>query len=292
MTRVLASLATSIATLCAAGLCLAQPSRPEVRAAIGPKGQLIRLVTVWDKGARLLRPKAKPTVLHKGEVAGTLAAGHGRVIVAIEVDHASEPFRVYSLDGDGLGEPTEIARPGKRRGLPFAVAATPTPDGFAVFFQEIEANDPSTAHTYLADLDEEGKPKGAAREIPVPWSMAAAAWNGSGFHLALIYPGDQRGMRLSMVSLTEAGRPEQHPDWASAAGYITDVHLVASGKTIRAFYRGGAGGDRLLERDVSKIGSWGREPPKAKDHGALSAHKAIAITEKGKPRKVEGARLE
>lgn len=291
MTRRLVSLATALVTICATGICLAQPSRPEVRATIGPKGALVRLITVWDKGARLQLSKAKPESIYKGEVAGTLASGHGRVIVALEVDDASQPFRLYVIDGNELGEPTKIARPAKRHDLPFAVAIAPTPTGFAVFFQEVDAKNPSTARTYLLWLDEEGTPKGAAKEVPVPWSLAAAAWNGNGFHLALIYPGDRRGMRLSMVSTSEAGQPQQHPDWASSPGYITDVHLVASNGEVHAFYRGGAGGDRLLESDVTQIRSWGREPPKAKDHGALPAHKAIAVSAKGKPRAVEGARL-
>ncbi len=291
MTRPLLSLAMALVTLCAARVCPAQPSRPEVRAVIGPKGDLARLITIWDKGARLQLAKAKPASLYQGEVAGTLASGHGRVVVALEVADDSKPFRLYVIEGKKLGEPTEIARPKERRDLPFAVAMAPTPDGFAVFFQEVDAKNPTTAHTYLLTLDEEGKPEGATKEIPVPWTLAAAAWNGNGFHLALIYPGDRRGMRLSMVSITEAGQPQQHPDWASSPGYIADVHLVASDGKIRALYRGGAGGDRLLESDVTQIRSWGREPPKAKDHGALPAHKAVAVSAKGKPIAVEGARL-
>jgi len=292
MTRLLAFCAASIVPVLVTGICYAQPSQPEVRAAIGPKGELIRLVTVWDKGARLAVDKSKPLRLHKGEVAGTVTTGHGRVVIALAGDDAREPFRVRVLDTTGLGEPTRVARPTKRHDVPFAVVATSTPEGFALFFQEVETDDPSAAHTYLVLLDKEGKPAAAAGEIPVPWALAAAAWNGSGYHLALIYPGDQRGMRLSMVSLSTAGKPEQHPDWASRAGYIADVHLVARGDEIRAFYRGGAGGDRLLESDVSAIGSWGREPAKAKDRGALSAHRAIAIAKSGKPRKVRGAKLD
>ncbi len=290
--RRLVSLTAALVTLCLAGPGFGQPSRAEVRAAFGPAGKLVRLVTVWDRGARLVVGKADPISLHRGEVAATLTAGHGRVLVAFAVDHAREPFRLRLLGDDGLGEPIRIARPGERHDLPFAVAATPTPNGFAVFFQEIERRDPSAAHSYLVRLDQAGQPAGAATEIPVPWALADAAWNGAGFHLALIYPGGGDGMRLSMVSTTKAGRPEQHPDWASRAGYVTDVHLVAEDGKVRAFYRGGAGGDRLLERDVTAIGSWGREPGKARDHGALAADRAIAISKTGKPIAVEGAGLE
>ena len=290
--RRLLSLTAALVVLCPAGAGFAQSSRAEVRAAYGPAGQLVRLVTVWNRGARLVAGEAEPVSLHRGEVAATLTAGHGRVVVALAVDHAREPFRLRLLGDDGLGEAIRIARPGERHDLPFAVAATPTPDGFAVFFQEIERQDPSAAHTYLVWLDQDGQPTGAATEIPVPWALAAAAWNGTGFHLALIYPGGGDGMRLSMVSTTKQGRPEQHPDWASRAGYVADVHLVAEDGKVRAFYRGGAGGDRLLERDVTAIGSWGREPAKATDHGALAADRAIAISKRGEPTAVAGAKLE
>lgn len=270
-------------------LCLAQGMPPEVRAAVGPEDKAIRLVLSWDDPARarLYVGKRKPVTLHEGGAAGTVAVGHGRVVVALAVDDAKEPFRVHVLDGDDPGKATKVARPTKRHDQPFAVAATATPDGFSIFFQEVQTDDPSAAHTYLVKLDKEGKVAGAAAEIQVPWSLGAAVWNGNGYHLALFYPGDANGMRLSMVSLSTAGQPQQHPDWASAAGYITDVHLVADGAKIRAFYRGGAGGDRLLESDVTAIRSWGSEPPKATDHGALPSGKVIAISAAGKPLKVD-----
>jgi hypothetical protein len=65
------------------------------------------------------------------------------------------------------------------------------------------------------------------------------------------------------------------------------VHLVADGAKIRAFYRGGKAGDRLLESDVTKIGPWGTEPAKAKDHGTISQKHALAVGANGKPSKVE-----
>jgi hypothetical protein len=260
-----------------------------VRAELGPEDRLVRLVTtLGGKGrARLHLGEAKPVTLHEGEAAGTLVAGHGRVVVALAVDSAGEPFRVLSVVDQQPGQTARVARPAKRHDAPFAVAATPTPDGFAVFFQEVQTDDPSAAHTYLVLLDKTGKPTGAASEIPVPWSLGAAAWNGTGYHLALFYPGDTHGMRLSMVSLSAAGQPQQHPDWASAAGYIADVHLVAREGKVRAFYRGGPGGEHLLESDVTAIRGWGSEPPKATDHGKLSSGQAIAVGADGRPRKVK-----
>lgn len=267
-------------------LCFAQSMPPQVRAVIGPGDATVVLVTTSgeDAAAKLHAGKAK--TLHQGSSAGSLAAGHGIVVVALAVDDKEAPFRVYAL-GKKLGAAAKIARPGKRQDFPNAVAATATPDGFAVFFQEIEYEDPTAAHTYLLLLGKDGKPGGKAVEIGVPWGLGAAVWNGAGYHLALFYPGGGDGMRLSMVSLTAAGQPEQHPDWASAAGFIADVHLVNDEGKIRAFYRGGGGGDRLLESDVTKIRGWGSEPPKARDHGALAPEKAIVITAQGIPEKVD-----
>jgi hypothetical protein len=88
-------------------------------------------------------------------------------------------------------------------------------------------------------------------------------------------------MRLSMVSVTADGTPQQHPDWSSAAGIVGDVHLAAGGGRVLAFYRGGSGGDRLLERDVTAIGAWGREPPAPRDHGALPPGRLIVVRRHG-----------
>jgi len=266
----------------------AQELPPDVRAEIGPGDQPVRLVAGWGRKAavRLHAGKGKAITLHKGEAAATLAIGHDKVLIALAVDDEREPFRVLVLDGGKPGKPALIARPGKRHDQPFAVAATATPDGFAVFFQEVQSDDPSAAHTYLVRLDDAGAPTGAAVEVPVPWSLAAAIWNGAGYHLALLFPGYGEGMRLSMVSLSAAGQPQQHPDWASAAGYVGDVHLVARDGAIHAVYRGGPGGDRMLESDVTAIRGWGSEPPRATDHGALSPGKVIAVAADGRPRAV------
>jgi hypothetical protein len=276
-------------TCLTASIAAAQPAQVEARAAYRADGTLVRLISTSAKkksAVTLHVGKAAAVTIHAGDATGTLAVGHDRVVVALAVDDAKKPFRIVVLDGDERAAPVALARGSDRHDIPFAVAATPTPDGFTVFFQEIETDDPTNAHTYMATLDKTGKPTGDAKEIAVPWSLGAAAWNGKGYHLALFYPGDGRGMRLSMVSLTAAGSPEQHPDWASRAAFpIGDVHLVAANGKIRAFYRAGA---RLLESDVTAIRDWGSEPPKAKDHGALSQTKAIAITAQLRPAKVAG----
>lgn len=277
------------------GVAYGQPSGPpmkqvETRAAELPGGQVARLAVTWarsDAGcsARLDIPGVEPVTLHSGPASATIAPGHGVLLVAYAIDHAREPFHVRTVRREGesyrVGDPTGIARPGSRRDYPFAVVATAVPDGFAVFFQEVETADPTAAHTYLLRTDAQGAPRGPATEVRVPWSLASASWNGQGFHLALIYPGDASGMRLSMVSLTESGTPQQHPDWSSQAGFIADVHLAFVNGRVIAFYRGGRGGDRLLERDVTQIGAWGRNPPPARDHGALARDNVIVVALQG-----------
>jgi hypothetical protein len=267
----------------------ADDSITQVRAALTDGGDAARLaVTSGGKhaGVTLALGKGKPISLYQGEAAATIEAGHGRLLVAVSIDSAKRPFQIVMVDGGKVQKPIALARPSKRADYPFAVVATPTPDGFTVFFQEVETNNPNEAHTYMVELDKTGAVTAEAREVAVPWALAAAAWNGKGYHLGLFYTGGGDGVRLSMVSLTAQGQPEQHPDWASQPGLVSDVHLVASGGHIRAFYRAGVG-DRLNETDVTTIGQWGQVRTKAKDLGALGESQAIAITAKGGATKIK-----
>ncbi|NVB78732.1 MAG: hypothetical protein HOV81_10090 [Kofleriaceae bacterium] len=265
-------------------------SQVDVRAEIAPSGDTIKLATTTGGGKKsgvvLEAGKAKPTTLYQGEAASTLEVGHGKTVLALLVDDANGPFRVHVLDGSDAGKARVIARKGKRNDLPYAVAMTATPTGFTIFFQELEAQNANEAHTYMAELDKDGKPTGDAKEVAIPWALADVAWNGDGYQLALYYTADGSGARLSMVGLSKEGAPLQHPDWASQPGAITDVHLVASGERIHAYYRCGAG-DRICDTDVTKIGQWGQVSTKARDIGAIGASEAIAITPKGSVKKVK-----
>ena len=115
----------------------------------------------------------------------------------------------------------------------------------------------------------------------MPWALADVVWNGGGYHLALIYAGGGDGMRLSMVTATKDGQPQGHPDWASAPGIVMDVHLVKVGDRILAYYRGGAGGDRLIETDVTKHRQLGQVTRARDDRGALAQTTALAVNAKG-----------
>jgi hypothetical protein len=247
-----------------------------VRATIDGAGHAQKLVTTWSEHGKL---ELDGKLVYAGDAVGTIAAGHGLVVVAYEVA-GDKPFRLRIADDGKLREPIAFARPGKADNSPFAIAATATPDGFAIFYQEVQNNDPTAAHTYMLELDGEGK-AGTPKEIQVPWALADVVWNGGGYHLALIYAGGGDGMRLSMVTATKDGQPQGHPDWASAPGIVMDVHLVKVGDRILAYYRGGAGGDRLIETDVTRLGSWGSVTEHASDRGALAQTTALAVNAKG-----------
>lgn len=293
MTRLFFSAFALMLTL--APIARAQPREGfEARAALLSDGSAAVLRSRWGTTREqlettLLVDGHAPIVLARGRAAtSTLVAGHDALLVAVMGEDPRAPFEVRIGRGVGaaftLGEPITFAHPGATPSAPLGVAACATPEGFTVFFQETELADPSAAHTFLANLRADGTRSGSVTEVPIPWAVGAALYNGRGFHLALFYPGDARGVRLSMVSVTREGRPEQHPDWSSAAGMIRDVHLVRGGERILALYRGGAG-DRFLESDVTAIRGWGTEPPRARDRGPLAAAEHIAVG-RGEPRTV------
>jgi hypothetical protein len=265
----------------------ADDTETHIRAALASNGEAAKLVvTTGGKkpGVVVQVGKAKQQ-LYEGEAVATIEAGHGRMLIAVSIPSKKQPFQIMTLEGTKLSKPLALARPGKHDNYPFAIAAAATPDGFTVFFQEVETANPNEAHTYMVELDKTGAVTEEAKEIQVPWWLAAAAWNGNGYHLALFYAGEGNGTRLSMVSLTKDGAPEQHPDWASQPGMISDVHLVSSGNGIRAIYRGT--GSRMYETNVTKIGQWGQVANKPKDLGALGKDQAIAITGKGVATKIK-----
>lgn len=254
----------------------------QTRAAIDGGGHAVKLVTTWGQRARL---ELDGKLVHTGPALGTVVAGHGVVVVAYDVG-GDKPFRVRVSDGNTLHDPLTFARPGKRKDVPFSIAATETPDGFSIFYQEVQTDDPTAAHTYLLELDGQGEVAAAPKELNVPWALADAIWDGAGYHLALIYAGGGDGMRLSMVHLTKDGVPQGHPDWASKPGIVGDVHLTKIGDRVLAFYRGGSGGDRLIETDVTAIGGWGNVTDVSKDRGALAGGVVLAINAKGEPQRL------
>jgi hypothetical protein len=268
------------------------PMRVERRSTVLEGGAIARVATRWTpdasaSGTSLVIGDATSTILARGATSAAIERGERVAVVAYETYGLGAPFRLRVIRRDGghdvLDAERELARPGTRTDdVPLAVAIAPIAGrGFAVFFEEVQSDDPSAARTYLFLLDLDGAPIDAGREVPIPWPLAAAAWNGHGFHLALLYPGGGGGIRLSMVSITEAGLPEQHPDWSSAAGFVADVHLVAHDARIDAHYRGGTGGEHWLETDVTAIASWGTDRRHATDHGTLAPDATLVIDPRG-----------
>ncbi|MCB9657484.1 MAG: hypothetical protein H6726_07515 [Sandaracinaceae bacterium] len=235
-------------------------------------------------GAWLELPDDVVVPLHEGSpTVATATTGHGSLLVAFASERleGSPRFAVRRAElGEGaprVEEARPITRPSAPLGSAFGVAATTTPEGFTVFFQELDARDQSLARTFMARVGPDGVPRGATVEVPVPWGIAAAAWNGAGYHLALNYPAGN-GVRLSMVSLTPEGSPQQHPDWASAAGVVMDVHLATEAGRVMAYFRGGPTGEDLLAADVTQIGQWGREPPAPRRVSRLEWDQLIVVS--------------
>ncbi|MCA9533807.1 MAG: hypothetical protein KC593_09015 [Myxococcales bacterium] len=259
-------------------------------------GRVARLRTALamqpeQSGAWLELPDDVVLPVHQGSsLSATIAEGHGALLVAVALEGQGGRSRFFAHRVDptaapaALGRAHDITRPSAPPGTPFGVAATATPDGFTVFFQELDASDQSLARTFMAQLAPDGSPRGPSVEVPVPWGVSAATWNGAGYHLALNYPSGE-GVRLSMVSVDPSGRPQQHPDWASAAGTVMDVHLVAEGGRVLAYFRGGATGQDLLEADVTRIRQWGQEPPAPRRVSRLDWDQLIVVT-----RRPDGAR--
>ena len=258
------------------------------RAEITEGGESVRLVMTsgGKKPGVRLEAKNASIDLFQGEAIGTLKSAHGTMLIALSTADAKEPFRIALFDGKKISKVQKLARPAKQTNVPFAISATRTPDGFTVFFQEVEMNNPNEAHTFMVEVGKDDGKAGEIKEVQIPWALGDAIWNGNGYHLALMYTGEMRGARLAMVSATPSGVPQGHPDWATQPSAITDIHLVETDGTIKAIYRGGVG-DHMYSTDVTKIGQWGQVTDKTTDLGALAANTVIAINGKGQPTKVK-----
>lgn len=286
--------ACSFGSLAPASAQPADPQIPEIRerravelpAALGEGVAQVR--TVWSPEAernigQVRIGRAAAVELHRGSpvaaaIVSGAAEGHPSVLVAWaeSAPRGASRFWVRLYTADGWQPAVRVQRPGAS-GDPYAVVGTATPGGYDVFFQELNG---SGATTYRARITAAGTATGAAEPLAIPWGLAAVAWNGNGYHLALIFPGGGSAPRLSMVTLSPAGAPQQHPDWASAAGMVSEVHLAQRGTRVIAFFRGGAG-DRMIERDVTRVGPWGREPGAPISSTRIRLSQAIVVHRAG-----------
>ncbi len=167
-----------------------------------------------------------------------------------------------------------------------AVVATAEPGGFAVLSQEQSDADVTSgaAHTFLTHLAPDGSVRAPPREVAVPWALAAMAWDGRGYTLALYFSGfgaeRERGLlRVCAVTLTPDGAPEQHPWWVSAFEPVSAVRMARGEGGVEIYW---ASGERVRSRVVTAAGTWGSEPPAARAHAGSGAF-ALA-TEGGRVR--------
>jgi hypothetical protein len=133
----------------------ADATETHIRAALATSGDVAKVVvTTGGKkaGVELVVGKAKKQV-YAGEAVATIEPGHGIVLVAVSIPSKKQPFQIITIDGGKLSKPIALSRPDKRDNYPFALAATATADGFTVFFQEVESDNPNEAHTYMVELD-------------------------------------------------------------------------------------------------------------------------------------------
>jgi len=152
------------------------------------------------------------------------------------------------------------------------------PDGFAVIWQEASPSHPNDPRTWMGRLSETGQWLSPPHIVQVPWGFGAIAWNGSGYHLALYYDGSGAGQsRLTLVTLSREGQPEQHPWWLTEPDAIGDVQMLQAADGMHVLYRGGAQGTELMTIVSHAVGSWGRAEGGAQNAGSLRGNEAYAL---------------
>jgi hypothetical protein len=247
-------------------------------------GVEVRLSNHWTRTDREGRAEVKlavgagaPRTLHRGPlVLSDLSVGHGRVAVTL-VHPGRRPFvrvAVVPLDGSAAPEPLEV--PAGQGGLaPTALVSCADPEGFTILWQEQGGN--MDVRAYMGRVAADGRWLRRPAAVNVPWALAAIAHNGRGYHLGLFYDGARpTDTRLAMVTLSDAGVPEQHPWWATSPQRIDEVQLVAAEGRIEAFFRGRTG-DGLSSADVTAVGQWGRDPGNERRRSELAPTEEFAV---------------
>lgn len=228
------------------------------------------------------RPLARAGRLYRGPAARAEIAtrSHGFAVVLYRGGSQGQFVRVIVRHvvppGGGVVQPEtiELPRPAGADWAPTNATICATPDGFTVLWQEEPAGPTQArrARSFMTRIDGGGRVLEPPREVPIPWGFGAIAWNGNGYHLALFYDGQQPGQtRLSLVTLSPHGAPEQHPWWISDPQTVDEVHLVPSSPGMVVVYRGGADGTTLRTVHASSIGQWGGATPPTRDLGRLES---------------------
>ena len=237
-----------------------------------------------------LRPRLSEStqagqLLYRGPATrATIVASHDLLVVPV-IHAGVEPFvRAVSVTVDAGGRLVgrREHRLSSRIGggyQPTQVLACTDGDGVMVMWQEVRfAGGAADARTFMARVAADGTLSEEAREIPVPWGIAAVVDNGAGYHLALFFDGQGPGQtRLCLVTLSRNGQPEQHPWWASAPELIDEVKLARIGGRVVAAYRGGRDGRALRLLGSTAVGQWGVQPGPPTDLGSIAEDEEMLI---------------
>jgi hypothetical protein len=290
--RVLAWILVSGAVLLAAAALAVAPAAAqpipdgptrEVRAL---DAGLVTVTTTWrtDGAARSSRVVAslsggREVLLHDGATVRTALAATGDTLVVVVYHggpHALARALFAHVRAGALtpGARVDLARDlaSRRPALrPASALVAPTPDGFTVLLQEQDTRDPSAdVLTTMTRLGRDGAVVEAPRQVAIPWALGALAWDGRGYHVAVLWGGwgtEHAGTaRVCLVTLSTAGAPEQHPWWASEFDSVSDVQLVqrAGGGAMLLVWRRGDG-ERVAMHASSAPGGWSVEPAPAID---------------------------
>ncbi|MDQ3032886.1 MAG: hypothetical protein M3Y87_10750, partial [Myxococcota bacterium] len=194
-------------------------------------------------------------------------------------------------DGALVAGPTlELARDiaARRSSLrPAAAVVAPTPDGFTVLLQEQDTRDPNAdVVTTMTRIARDGAVLEAPHEVAIPWALGALAWDGRGYHLAVLWGGwgtqHAGSARVCLVTLSRAGAPEQHPWWASEFDALSDVQLVqrAGGGAMLVVWRR-SDGRRIAMHASTAAAGWSVEPPPALDVARIAPDAPFVVIPEG-----------
>jgi len=227
-----------------------------------------------------------PTEIHRGPpVLAKLAVHDDAAAVAMVAPGAAPTIEIAVLSVPAEGAAPRVVKAtapwkGTADHALFAGVGTGDAEGFTFLWQEVGTD--RSAVTHFARVRTDGTWLERPRVVEIPWSLAAIAPNGHGYHLALFFDGSQPGQtRLSFVTLARDGRPEQHPWWVSRPERVEDVQLFPIAGGVTAFYRGGTDGLALRSVDVTAVGTWGTEPAAPTSRGAIAEDERYALRKNG-----------
>jgi hypothetical protein len=276
-------------------------------AGIEAGGRRSGTVSIERRGADLTTHVGGAVQVHRGTAPITALAVREQFAAVLLAERGAQPrvrVALVELGASRNGSPAAprvrrtVTAPRKSAGrfAPSSALIAPDPTGFTVIWQEQLLTDPNAdVRTYLGRLAPDGRWTVAPHVVAVPWALAGVAWNGHGWHLALYFGGGWGGAgsreqtRLCLVTLNEAGTPEQHPWWISPAGEVDEAQVVQLPDGIAVIWRGGADGTALRSHLSQAVGSWGQEPgTPPTDHGIVPVGTAFAsVVDRGQLRIVQ-----